>query len=400
MTPGQGIEAWTRRKALERLDAFAPAAGRAYAAHRNDASKGAVSRLSFALRHRLITEVEVLEAVLRAHPAEAAEKFIQEVCWRSYWKGWLQMRPTVWADYRAARDAPPDSDAMAARLRQAMAGQTGIDCFDAWARELTETGYLHNHVRMWVASIWIFTLQLPWAAGADWFMSQLLDGDPASNTLSWRWVAGLQTRGKHYVARAKNIARFTGGEHHPVGQLNEDPAPLSGPPNPEPVALDLPGEAGLDASDVLLVLDDELSVEQGWLDPRSAGSVLLASTAEARSLRPVSSRVVQAVGTALEDTRQRLEAAGARRVERVDLSDVPHRVQRLGARRVVTAKAPVGPATDALSALETALNRMGVPLLQCTRAWDQDAWPRATHGYFRFRKSIPALLDRHVRCRI
>ncbi len=76
-------------------------------------------------------------------------------------------------------------------------------------------GYLHNHARMWFASIWIFTLRLPWVLGADFFMRHLCDGDPASNTLSWRWVAGLHTRGKTYLARASNIATYTGGRFTP-----------------------------------------------------------------------------------------------------------------------------------------------------------------------------------------
>ena len=96
------------------------------------------------------------------------------------------------------------------RLEQALAGQTGLDCFDAWVCELRETGYLHNHARMWFASIWIFTFELPWRLGADFFYRHLLDGDAASNTLSWRWVAGLHTRGKPYAARADNIRKFTG----------------------------------------------------------------------------------------------------------------------------------------------------------------------------------------------
>ncbi len=85
---------------------------------------------------------------------------------------------------------------MRARWEQATTGRTGLACFDAWARELLDVGYLHNPARMWFASLWIFTLELPWALGADFFLRHLLDGDPASNTLSWRWVGGLQTPGK------------------------------------------------------------------------------------------------------------------------------------------------------------------------------------------------------------
>ena len=112
-------------------------------------------------------------------------------------------------------------------MEAAEQGRTGIDCFDAWSTELRETGWLHNHVRMWFASIWMFTLRLPWELGADFFARELIDFDPASNTLSWRWVAGLHTRGKNYVARADNIARYTQGRYNPAGQLDEDPAPLS-----------------------------------------------------------------------------------------------------------------------------------------------------------------------------
>ena len=174
----------------------------------------AVSRLSPYLRRRLILEQEVVSAAVAMHGEAAAEKFIQEVFWRSYFKGWLEHRPQVWAAYRDGLGA--DTDRMAGnsvgrrRLEQALAGQTGLDCFDAWVCELRETGYLHNHARMWFASIWIFTFELPWRLGADFFYRHLLDGDAASNTLSWRWVAGLHTRGKPYAARADNIRKFTG----------------------------------------------------------------------------------------------------------------------------------------------------------------------------------------------
>ena len=138
------------------------------------------------VRRRLITEQEVVTEVLKQHSAGAAEKFIQEVFWRSYWKGWLELRPTVWHGYqtglRWALNAVQTQDGLERNWRSACTGNTGIDCFDAWAEELTSTGYLHNHARMWFASIWIFTLRLPWELGADFFLRNLLDGDPASNT--------------------------------------------------------------------------------------------------------------------------------------------------------------------------------------------------------------------------
>ena len=225
----------TRAAGLARLTRFTPSMGEAYAAGRNhDAGLGAhtaVSGLSPWLRHRLLSEEETIAAALAAHGPARAGKFVQEVLWRTYWKGWLEQRPSAWQDYRAAvaEALPRAADEVAA----VAAGRTGIACMDAWARELVETGYLHNHARMWFASIWCFTLRLPWHLGVDLFLRHLLDADAASNTLSWRWVAGLQTRGKHYVARAENIARYTGGRFNPVGELDEAPTPLQ-PGEPEP----------------------------------------------------------------------------------------------------------------------------------------------------------------------
>ncbi|MFM8939492.1 MAG: FAD-binding domain-containing protein [Phenylobacterium sp.] len=228
----------TREAALERLARFVPRAGRDYAQGRNldpgPGRPGAVSQLSPYLRHRVITEAEVVEAVLARHGPAEAEKFIQEVVWRTYWKGWLEMRPAVWTRFLEARDRARDDFVGLKTLTEAEAGRTGVEGFDDWARELVQTGYLHNHARMWFASIWIFTLRLPWALGADFFLRHLIDADPASNTLSWRWVAGLQTPGKTYLATRENIARFTEGRFAPSGLATEAQALEEAPPCPGP----------------------------------------------------------------------------------------------------------------------------------------------------------------------
>ena len=104
-------------------------------------------------------------------------------------------------------------------------GKTEIECFNDWVNELKDKGYLHNHARMWFASIWIFTLKLPWQLGADFFLKHLLDGDVASNTLSWRWVAGLHTKGKHYVAASWNINKFSAKKYDHL-KLNESATAL------------------------------------------------------------------------------------------------------------------------------------------------------------------------------
>ena len=185
-------------------------------------------------------ESEVVGAVLRQHRAGDVEKFLPGVLWRTYWKGWLEWHPSVWDDYlRAVERAQRRlSASQRSAVDAATQGETDIACFNHWAHELVSTGYLHNHARMWFASIWIFTLRLPWALGAAFFLRHLHDGDPASNTLSWRWVAGLHTRGKHYLARAANIEKYTEGRFNPAGQLNESARPLT--EENEPVARALP----------------------------------------------------------------------------------------------------------------------------------------------------------------
>jgi hypothetical protein len=135
------------------------------------------------------------------------------------------MRPTVWEDFKRFEIEDSEQD-----LLNAYNGDTGIDCFDDWVRELRETNYLHNHTRMWFASIWIFTLKLSWQSGAAFFLKHLNDGDAASNTLGWRWVAGIQTKGKHYLAKSWNIEKFTNGRYSNI-PLNECAEPIYEPIN-------------------------------------------------------------------------------------------------------------------------------------------------------------------------
>ena len=152
------------------------------------------------------------------------EKFIQEVLWRVYWKGWLELRPNVWSDYLIELDNFRDEFKNDQNYLNAIEGKTDIDCFNQWIIELKENNYLHNHARMWFASIWIFTLELPWQLGAEFFMKHLYDGDTASNTLGWRWVAGVQTQGKHYLASEWNIKKFTNNRFQNI-KLNENAPP-------------------------------------------------------------------------------------------------------------------------------------------------------------------------------
>ncbi|MEO7317877.1 MAG: FAD-binding domain-containing protein [Chthoniobacteraceae bacterium] len=212
----------TRRDALIAGADFLPTLG-SYAQRRNHVEPlhRNVSRLSAALRYRLLLEDEVVHDTLRTHEFRAVEKWLQEVCWRRYWKGWLEMRPDVWTSWRRRVRELTETlpEAVMQRAREVEAGGSGVACMDAIARELIATGYLHNHARMWWASYWIHVERLPWELGADVFFCHLLDADPASNTLSWRWVAGLQTPRKTYLVRLSNIEKYAPEIllHNPAG---------------------------------------------------------------------------------------------------------------------------------------------------------------------------------------
>ncbi len=179
-----------------------------------------VSCVSPYITHGITSELEVISKCLKKYSFIKNEKFIQEILWRVYWKGWLELRPKVWSDYldnlKTFRKNFKDDQ----NYLNAIEGKTSIECFNYWVNELKEYNYLHNHVRMWFASIWIFTLNLPWQLGAEFFMQHLYDGDAASNTLGWRWVAGIQTRGKNYLASEWNIKKFSNNRFNKI-KLNE-----------------------------------------------------------------------------------------------------------------------------------------------------------------------------------
>lgn len=371
----------TRSSGLARMAAFTSRMGSAYTAQRNfDAGPGArdaVSNLSPWLRHRLLTEDEPI-CLAQSEHGDRAEKFVQEVTWRTYWKGWLEQHPSVWHDYRRAVER--DHAAFASEVEAVAAGRTGIACMDSWARELVETGYLHNHARMWFASIWCFTLRPPWHLGADFFLRHLIDGDAASNTLSWRWVAGLQTRGKHYVARAENIARYTAGRFDPAGQLNENPLPLAaGAPEPlVPLAPAQPAEGRA----ALLLHDDDLVAETLPLDRVEVVSIGGLAVPEARSPLGCSPLAASWARGAVADGLARAGAHFKTGAQWVD--DVPSWAEAWGCGTVVTPYAAVGWTAERLDAIKAELAARGMRLVRIRRTWDSVLWPFANGGFYKF----------------
>jgi hypothetical protein len=360
-----------------------------------------VSQLSPYIRRRLITEPEVVKAALAEHSPEDAEKFIQEVVWRSYFKGWLELRPTVWSDYVSGLDADLNDLSIdrrrSAQIEAAENGTTGLDCFDAWAAELLETGYLHNHARMWFASIWIFTFGLPWRIGADFFFRHLLDGDPASNTCSWRWVAGLHTRGKTYQATASNIATFTEGRFAPrdadlaantsvvqreelkgvgdVGSLRSVSAPTKGVPT------------------LLLQTEDDCTLEDFDVASLDICAGVVLTTSHLRSPRDLSERVVDFEVTALTDAAARANI-NAKLLRASKPEDLVTWAEASGARQIAMPYVPTGPVSDWIAKARPLLNERGIALTEFRRGWDVLVWPHATAGFFKVKRKIPEILEK------
>ena len=393
----------TRACGEEILRAFAPRMGKRYTNGRNyDRGAGQhrdVSMLSPYLRRRLVLEQDAVATAVLEHGAEGAEKFIQEVIWRGYFKGWMERRPIVWDQYREGliRDLMAlDRDrGLRRRVEAAEAGQSGLDYFDNWAEELVETGYLHNHARMWFASIWIFTLELPWRLGADFFYRHLLDGDAASNTLGWRWVAGLHTRGKPYHAQAWNIAKFTNNRFTPSpaelaevveGLESEEPeglpsiTPLRKAQAPDP-----------NQPSVLLITEEDCRPEDFDLQSLNLVGCATVAASHLRSPRPVAETVEKFERGALSDTASRmgLEATELRAGVPTDLA---RWASRAGATQIATPYIPTGPLQDWMLEAMPALEEAGIELVEWCRDWDTSIWPHATAGFFKVKKHIPTIL--------
>ena len=393
----------TRSVGQEILTEFIPRMGPRYTRLRNfDRGKGAhrdVSLLSAYIRRRLITESEVVTAALNEHGPEASEKFIQEIFWRGYFKGWLERRPKTWDSYRDGllRDLSTlDTDRhLRLKVEQAETGQTGLDYFDSWVEELIETGYLHNHARMWFASIWIFTLKLPWRIGADFFYRHLIDGDPASNTLGWRWVAGLHTRGKPYKAHAWNIAKFTEGRFSPREiDLASDITGLEctepeGLPDVIPLRTPTPPEEHLPTA--LLITEDDCRLEEFSLQSLNICTAATVSASHLRSPRDVSSNIVSFEDTALKDSAARI-GLEMTHIRACAPTDILRWANRSSVSQVVVPYVSTGPLGDWFEQTVRYLSEAGITLSELRRDWDAQIWPHATAGFFKVKKQIPRIL--------
>ena len=386
----------TRQAGIARLKKFITRTGAHYASQRNydygPTNRNSVSALSPWIKHRLITQEEVLTQTLAHHSLSASMKFVQEVFWRSYFKGWMEQHPSVWHSYlnslKTALEALERNKFRKTDYDEAIAGRTGIDCFDHWCDELKETGYLHNHARMWFASIWIFTLRLPWELGADFFLNHLIDGDAAANTLSWRWVGGLHTKGKSYLARPSNIAQVTDDRFDPVAQLSPTAEPLIEDMDHPYVPLSLAQPMPQDEY-VLLITSEDCQPES-FTTGAQIGVLGLLSATDPKQSTQVSVFEKGAVQDAISRSSQTLATVATTQDWGAALIEA---AQKAGTNRIITPWAAIGPIATQLDATKAALEKAGIHVHQQQRTYNTLTWPHATKGFFKLEKKIPNILN-------
>ena len=371
----------SRAKAVDQLNNFIEQNLTDYSKLRNfdfgPDNRSNISCLSPYITHGIINELEVVDKSLKKFSFAKNEKFIQEVLWRVYWKGWLELRPNVWSDYLLELGKVKDQFKNNQNYLDAIEGKTNIDCFNEWVIELKESNYLHNHTRMWFASIWIFTLELPWQLGAEFFMQHLYDGDAASNTLGWRWVAGVQTQGKHYLASEWNINKFTNNKYKNI-KLNENAPPIFSDKtysinkknflNPEILE-----------NQTLLIFENNMTFEFSDFKEQKFKKILLV-TNETNRVIELSKKVLKFKANLLEDQKIRLKEKSIN-CETININDLKHITEE-----VYAFYPTVG---ENLNFIQ---NNQLKNIKFLYRKLDQFSWQYCNKGFFNFKNYIPKII--------
>ena len=375
----------SRASAVEKLENFIENNLSNYSKERNfdygPDNRSNVSCLSPYVTHGVINETEIIEKSLNKFSFAKNEKFIQEVLWRTYWKGWLELRPNVWSDYlielKKIREEFKDNK----NYMDALEGKTNIECFNYWVNELKNNNYLHNHTRMWFASIWIFTLELPWQLGAEFFMQHLYDGDAASNTLGWRWVAGVQTQGKHYLASEWNIKKFTNNRFNNI-KLNENAPPKISEKTHSIIKQDFNNPKSIEDKS-LLIFENNLSFENtDFQDIKFKKIYLVSNKNQNRSIK-LSEKVEKFKTLLFNDQDQRLKDLSID-CNCIDISEIKNINDNY-----VALYPAVGENLDYLN-----LNSLKINFLY--RKLDLYSWQYCNKGFFNFKNYIPKIISTFI----
>ena len=371
----------SRAEALNKLNYFVENNLSEYSKLRNfdfgPDNRSNISCLSPYITHGIISEKEVIAKSLGKFSFSKNEKFIQEVLWRTYWKGWLELRPNVWSDYLSKLNKIREEFKDNQSYLNALDGKTNIECFNSWVKELKENNYLHNHTRMWFASIWIFTLELPWQLGAEFFMQHLYDGDSASNTLGWRWVAGVQTQGKHYLASEWNIKKFTNNRFNKV-KLNENAPPKISKKTYSIIKQNFVNKNIDDRS--LLIFENNLSFETADFRNNKFNKIyVITNKNENRSIK-LSEKVIKFKSLLIDDQKQRLKNISID-CEVIDICEIKNINER-----IIALYPTVGENLDYLNS-----NNLKLDFLY--RKLDQYSWQYCNKGFFNFKNYIPKIIS-------
>jgi len=371
----------SRAKAIDKLNNFVENNLTEYSKLRNfdfgPSNRSNISCLSPYITHGTINELEVIDKSLKKFSFAKNEKFIQEVLWRVYWKGWLELRPNVWSNYLIELDKIKNEFKDNQNYLNAIEGKTNIDCYNQWVIELKENNYLHNHTRMWFASIWIFTLELPWLLGAEFFMQHLYDGDAASNTLGWRWVAGVQTQGKHYLASEWNINKFTNNRFKNI-KLNENAKPIS---NDKIYSVTNKSFENSEISEdkTLLIFENSMTFEFSDFKEHKFKKILLVSNDTNRTIK-LSEKVLKFKAYLLEDQKIRLEKKSIN-CETININDLKNITED-----VYAIYPTVGENLDFIQ------NNQLKNIKFLYRKLDQFSWQYCNKGFFNFKNYIPKII--------
>jgi len=371
----------SRAKAVDQLNNFIEQNLSDYSKLRNfdfgPDNRSNISCLSPYITHGIINELEVIDKSLKKFSFAKNEKFIQEVLWRVYWKGWLELRPNVWTEYLQELERVRNEFKDDQNYLNAIEGKTDIECFNQWVNELKENNYLHNHTRMWFASIWIFTLELPWQLGAEFFMKHLYDGDAASNTLGWRWVAGVQTQGKHYLASEWNINKFTNNRFKNI-KLNENATPIFSDKTYPINKKDFLNSEILE-DQTLLIFENNMTFEFSDFKEHKFKKILLVSNDTNRTIN-LSEKVLKFKANLLEDQRTRLEEKSIN-CETININDLKNITEE-----VYALYPTVGENLDFIQ------NNQLKNIKFLYRKLDQFSWQYCNKGFFNFKNYIPKII--------
>ena len=338
-----------------------------------------ISCISPYVTHGVINEIEIIKKSLKKYSFVKNEKFIQEVLWRVYWKGWLELRPDVWTDFKYSLKKLKKEYENNNKYIEAINAKTNIDVFNSWVNELKNFNYLHNHTRMWFASIWIFSLKLPWQLGAEFFLQHLYDGDAASNTLGWRWVAGVQTKGKHYIATEWNIKKFTNNRFNNI-KLNENAPPVNEDKFYKIISKNFNNLLPTDDR-ALIVFDNNLSFETSDFVNQKFDKILLVSNDNKNRQIILSEKLIEFKNALIKDQKKRLNERSIN-CEIISIEDL------LKIKDKIYALYPeVGENLDYLN-----LNNLeNISFLY--RKIDQYSWKFCNKGFFNFKNYIPKIIQ-------